>query len=465
MAKKTRSRRQRQRRRRRPAAEGDEAMPSTGEEAAATHAVREETEEDDDVSSKVAVVVLPPHLVDGIVWYLGALESARLAVVCKSWAAIVSRRLADPAPHLFAFRSTATHRRGAIVEVRLGGGRDGDAAAPSSSYSGRRGNATGGGVVTPAHRALGRVTRRTECVGATPSGRLVLVNSRRTVLFNPVTGTFRRITKFPGPGYYHHNPIPVVPIPGGGGGGGDSFFLAGWNDVGLWHADGDEWTVRNVGNAAELLRMAVLCGGSVFAVDADGYIFQISLPTLDFTKLNDVLSLLDKYGTALAGAVEKGYLVEAGGAVHFVWPLFTTRRVAKRDIDPDLLDSDDSDSDGNEDDDYFYEDVTYVCGFDVYRLDMAEAKWEKLASLAGDHALFVSRWSSFGARASEKGCVSNCVYFVCDDGDGDTWGAFSLAQRRMLFENAIGNGSYKERLWFYPRAREPGSDEIDRRRD
>ncbi|OEL31251.1 hypothetical protein BAE44_0007732 [Dichanthelium oligosanthes] len=154
-----------------PDADAD-ATPISGE-----HAARAGREEAGSEASGEDAVSLPAHLVDGILCYLSPLESARVATVCKSWAGIVSHRLADPAPHLFAFRSTATHRRGEIIAVPRGG-----EPAVSSRHGGAR--------VTPAHRALQRVTRKTECLGATASGRLVLANSRCTVLFNPVTGTF-----------------------------------------------------------------------------------------------------------------------------------------------------------------------------------------------------------------------------------------------------------------------------------
>ncbi|RCV32156.1 hypothetical protein SETIT_6G235300v2 [Setaria italica] len=280
------------------------------------------------------------------------------------------------------------------------------------------------------------------------------VSCRGSVLFNPVTGTFRRIKKFPGEPH-PASPVPVVPL----GVGGDSFFHAGRNEVGVWRAEDDKWTVRHVGYAVSL-RMAALCGGSVYALDTEGYTFKIELPSLYATKVA-APSLRDKHHTALAGAVEKGYLVEAGGKILFVWPLYTTSRVrGKRDFDPELFDSDDDDGE----DDYFFDDVTTLSGFDVYRLDMEEMRWVE-DRLAGDVALFVSRWSSFSVRASEKGCVSNRVYFVCDEGAGNTWGAFSLAERRMLFEHAIGAGIYKERLWFYLSPKEPDQEDMDRRLD
>ncbi|RLM60198.1 hypothetical protein C2845_PM14G20070 [Panicum miliaceum] len=413
---KTRSRRQQ----RLPDVDAN-AMPISGE-----HAGREQT--GCEVPGE-GTVSLPLHLLDDILWHLSALESARFAAVCKSWAGIASRRLADPAPHLFAFRSTAAHRRGEIIAVPLGG----------ESDSSRHGRAR----ATPAHRALQRVTRKTECLGATASGRLVLANSRRTVLFNPVTGTFRRIKKVPGVSYdsYAVNPMPVVPL------GGDSFFHAGGSQVGIWRAEDDRWTVQHVDiRPAESLRMAVLCGDSLYVMDNNGYVYKIKLPTLHTTEVA-VRNLSYKYHTALAGAaIEKGYLVEAGGEVLFVWPLYTTSRVrGKRDFDPELFASDDDDDDDGEDDDYF-DDVTTLSGFDVYKLDMEQMQWVEKDRLAGDVALFVSRRSSFSVRASEKGCVSNCVYFVCDEGAGNTWGAFSLGERRMLFEHAIGAASYRERL-------------------
>jgi hypothetical protein len=418
MAKKMKARRQQ----RRP------GVPIMLEETKGGVVVREEEEQDGGDASGKAAALLPRHLIDEMVWYLGTLESARLAVVCKSWAATVSLRLSNPAPHIFAFRATATHRRGVIIE------------APRVAGSSRLRAST-----TPAHRLLGRVTRRTSCLGATAGGRLVLANTSRTVLFNPVSGTFRRVKKFPAA--ERGNEMPVVPL-----GGGDAFFHARWDRVGFWRPEDDEWRVKRVGYA-ESLRMAALCGGSVFALDAEGYVFRFALPTLDVTKLASVPILVDHYPSAFGGGgVGKGYLVEADGAVHFVWPVLGTRRVARRDVDPDdLLDSD---GDFDEDDDYLYEDARTVRGFEVYRLDVAEARWVELQSLAADRALFVSRWSSFSVRASEKGCAGNCVYFVCDEGDGKTWGAFSLAEGRILFEHDIGTGSYKERLWFYPRPRD-----------
>ncbi|KAF8653901.1 hypothetical protein HU200_062037 [Digitaria exilis] len=404
------------------------------------------TEETGSEASGKDVVYLPPHLVDGgILWYLSALESARFANVCKPWSHIVARRLADPSPHLFAFRSTATHRRGEVIAVPLG--------SSSSRHVDAR--------ATPAHVAVRRVTRRTECVGATASGRLVLANSRRTVLFNPVTGTFHRINKVTGLSYNYYTvkPMPVVPLAGD-----DSFFLASGDSgkVGIWSAADGKWTVGHVEHA-ESFRMAALCGDSVYAMDAMGSVFKVELPSFHATELA-VPSLRDEHHMA----VEKGYLVEAGGEVLFVCPLFTTTRVrGKRDFDPELFSSGEDDGGEEDDDDYFFDDVARLSGFEVYRLDMAEEmRWVKEDRLAGDDvALFVSRWSSFSVRASEKGCVSNCIYFVCDEGAGNTWGAFSLGERTMLFEHAIGDGSYKERLWFYPNPKEPGIEDMNRRLD
>ena len=437
---KTRSRRQQQRL---PGVDAN-AMPISGE-----HAGREQTQTGSEVPAE-GTVSLPLHLIDDILWHLSALECARLAAVCKSWACIASRRLADPAPHLFAFRSTATHRRGEVIAVPLGGGSD------PSLHAGAR--------PTPAHRALRKVTHNTECAGATASGRLVLFSSRRTVLFNPVTGTSRWISKVPGVSYasYAVHPMPVVPL------GGDSFFHAGRNHVGIWRPEEDTWTVQHVGPHAgsRALRMAVLCAGSLYAMDADGYVLKVELPSLHTAGVA-VRSLRYKYREALAGAaIDKGYLVEAGGEVLFVWPLYTytTTRVRgkRRDLDSEFSSSsDDDDGDREDDDDYFFDDVTATLnGFDVYRLDMEEMQWVEEDGLAGDVALFVSRRSSFSVPASEKGCVSNCVYFVCDEGAGNTWGAFSLGERRMLFENAIGAAGYRERLWFYPGSKEPGLEDM-----
>ncbi|KAF8753047.1 hypothetical protein HU200_011697 [Digitaria exilis] len=378
------------------------------------------TEETGSEASGKDVVYLPPHLVDGgILWYLSALEYARFANVCKPWSHIVARRLADPSPHLFAFRSTATHRRAEVIAVPLG--------SSSSRHVDAR--------ATPAHVAVRRVTRRTECVGATASGRLVLANSRRTVLFNPVTGTFRRINKVPGLSYNYYtvNPMPVVPLAGDD----DSFFLASGDSgkVGIWCAADGKWTVGHVDHA-ESFRMAALCGDSVYALDAMGSVFKVELPSFHATELA-VPSLRDEHHMA----VEKGYLVEAGGEVLFVWPLFTITRVrGKRDcFDPELFGSDEDDGGEEEDDDYFFDDVARLSGFEVYRLDMAEEmRWVKEDRLAGDDvALFVSRWSSFSVRASEKGCVSNCVYFVCDEGGGATLGAPSRWERGRCFRPRV----------------------------
>ncbi|KAL6644417.1 hypothetical protein ACP70R_016025 [Stipagrostis hirtigluma subsp. patula] len=445
MATKTRARR----RRRRPAAEGDATPSRRGGE----HAARPGGEETDGDAAGKGAIFLPPDLADGVVRHLGALESASFAAVCRSWAAIVSRKLADPAPHLLAFQPARAHRRGVIIPVPLDGG---DAAARRRASP------------TPA-LSLRRVTHETQCVGATATGRLVLVSGLRTTLLNPLTGASRRIKKFSG--YSTHRQrwvywqrrqtVPVVPI------GGDSFFHVGVEEVGIWRAEDDEWTARRAEYADSVL-MAVLCGDSVYALGTQGFVLRIAMPTLHATPLAvPSLRVRDKNHTALDGSLSKGYLVEAGGEVFFVWPLFSTteatrdkgyvvgaryRHQGRGDFVVRFVRSK---VDG--------EVVTTLCGFEVYRLDMAEMRWVEQEGLPGDVALFVSRWSSFPVRASEKGCVSNCVYFVCDEGEGNTWGAFSLGERRMLFEHAIGPGSYKERLWFYPRTRDPGLDDLERR--
>lgn len=100
-----------------------------------------------------------------------------------------------------------------------------------------------------------------------------------------------------------------------------------------------------------------------------------------------------------------------------------------------------------------------VVGFEVYRLDVAELRWEKVERLAGGEAIFVSPESAFAVTAAEAGCMGNCVYFVgekrccfeCGVYGGSTWGAYSMEDRRVLFEHALASkGGRAEALWFLP---------------
>uniref|UniRef100_A0A8R7QNQ8 KIB1-4 beta-propeller domain-containing protein n=1 Tax=Triticum urartu TaxID=4572 RepID=A0A8R7QNQ8_TRIUA len=100
-------------------------------------------------------------------------------------------------------------------------------------------------------------------------------------------------------------------------------------------------------------------------------------------------------------------------------------------------------------------DLYTITGFEVYRLDVEEARWIKVERLAADRALFVSEQSSFTVRASEiPGCMSNCIYFV---GEVDyyswvTWGVYSMEERKVLFQQPVGGspGMYEAARWFLP---------------
>ena len=126
-------------------------------------------------------VELPFHLTEKILYSISPLASARLATVCKSWAAAVSERLARPVPHLFVYLppDISSDRRGIVVSVSMD-----SAGAPSPA------------VVIPS-RVLLADTNGLRCVGATPSGCLAFANwcwwDTGVLLVNPITGARQRL--------------------------------------------------------------------------------------------------------------------------------------------------------------------------------------------------------------------------------------------------------------------------------
>lgn len=142
------------------------------------NADRKPEDNNSDAGGGSVVDDLPLHLTEKILCCMNPLESARLFTVCKSWAAIVSERLASPVPHIFVFNMSQEKPdyRGHIVSVpRL----------PSAT-------------VIPS-RVRWADTTGLSCIGATPNGRLAFACdwSSSVFLVNPVTG-LRRPSTWPG---------------------------------------------------------------------------------------------------------------------------------------------------------------------------------------------------------------------------------------------------------------------------
>lgn len=100
-------------------------------------------------------------------------------------------------------------------------------------------------------------------------------------------------------------------------------------------------------------------------------------------------------------------------------------------------------------------------GFEVYRLYLAGKEWVKVEKLPGDCSLFVSPKSSFPISSSKQAssCIrSNCVYFLgryclsCHDVGESTWGVYSMADDKVLFEHAIPSTRATQMIarWFRP---------------
>ncbi|RLN10024.1 uncharacterized protein C2845_PM11G18220 [Panicum miliaceum] len=374
------------------------------------------------------VVELPFHLTEKILYNISPLASARLATVCKSWAAAVSERLARPVPHLFVYLppDNKSDRRGVVVSVPM------DSGGPPAE-------------VIP-NRVRLADTNGLRCVGATPSGCLAFANwcwwDTGVLLVNPITGARRgleveRLCR-----------DPVIAA----GGAADSFISIGTDKLVLWWraGGGEEWSKWTVAAPAAAHRtdgiMSVVnCSGRFYILDRDEQVSLIDAtapPPLLVEKL-PVVSLREQFPT-LATATATGHLLESDGEVLFVRRVLAS--VEHRGVP------------------FCHHDITEnlsIVGFEVYRLDVEGRRWTEVKKLVGDRALFVSPVSSFSVRLSEtEGCRRNCIYFVdkkrycssCLQDDGNTWGVYSMEDREVLSKYAVtGPGPCSSATWFLPR--------------
>ncbi|CAN6278231.1 unnamed protein product [Urochloa humidicola] len=342
------------------------------------------------------------------------------------------------------------NRRGAIISVPL----DGDvatAARYTSAPTRRRGR------LADLHR------RCMSFLGATPRGWLAFAGSSGVFLVNPVTDALQGFHTM---GYCQN---AVLAAAGGGGEGcGCAIFVslgAVLAPPALWRLvdGGERWfecplaatgeqtgdvvaAVASSGGGRSLFYYLLHEDGSASRVDAG------EPPPLRVEKL-PVASLADHFvspphgggGGSLAG---EGHLLECGGEVFFVRKLLAVREIPA----PFCA----------------HAEFVAVAGFEVYRLDVAARRWEKVERLppaGGATAIFVSPESAFAVRASETATAAgrvmmgNCVYFVgesrcclaCGVYGGSTWGAYSMEDREVLFEHAVeSRGGRTEALWFLP---------------
>jgi hypothetical protein len=397
--------------------------------AASTDAAIEET-------SDAAAAELPLHLTEKILCCISPLASARHAVVCKSWAATVSARLARPVPHLFLCTPPhASPRRGLVASVPLDGARSPPPAA-----------------VVPA-RVRSSDTNGMRCIGATPGGGRVAFAagwwSADVVLVNPVTGALDRVAV----GEPRLDPRHSRVLAPGGAEDGDAFFAVEGYELVLWrhkqallgNDDDACWSRCDVTatlDPTNNIVSAVNCNGRFYLLHEDGRLSAVdaaSPPPLRMEKL-PVNRLPDQFGA--------GRLVESDGEVLFVRQLLAYKEQLTMESCTSLS----------------------VAGFEVHRLDVKEQRWTKVEALPPDRALFVSPGSSLAVRASEtEGCRSNCIYFAgesqyysspaCREVGDTSWGMYSMEERRVLFEHVVVTepGTRAEALWFLPRVSLPGS--------
>jgi hypothetical protein len=384
-------------------------------------------------------VELPLHLTEKILCCINPLAAARLATVCKSWAATVSERLARPVPHLFVYlpADNKSDRRGRVVPVPIGYGDD-----------------VGGARLAPAvipNRVLLADTNGLACIGAMPSGHLAFANwwSKHLVLINPITGARQSVQV--------EEPRRSLVLAAASGG--DSFISVGTDELTLWRRAGDgggeEWSRWTVPAAATHgiinIAWAAVCGGCFYILDDDGHVFVIDVgapPPLRVEKL-PVASLFDgDHAMAVLSPATKGHLLESDGEVLFVRPVLASKDEVGRAGGATTF--------CNHDAAVFLA----ILGFEVYRLDLKDRRWARVKKLPGDRALFLSHGSSFAVRSSETaGCRSNCIYFVgnkwycslCNRDAGKTWGVYSMEDREVLFEHAVTEpGPCSAATWFLP---------------
>ncbi|TVU32643.1 hypothetical protein EJB05_24384, partial [Eragrostis curvula] len=358
---------------------------------------------------------LPLHLTEKILCCISPLESARLATVCKSWATTISARLVALVLHLYVcMPPERSDRRGLVVSVALDVARFSPATNPARVHS------------SDTNRF------RFRCIGATPSGRLAFAAtwwSKDFVLVNPITGVRQSID------------VGVSPLPRRVLVAGDSLFAVEGNglDLILWRqapGSGEErsWSRTRCAlhqHPIKPILSAVNCNGCYYLLHVDGSLSTVDAtapPPLRMEKL-PVARPMDPLGAFFVNT----HLVESDGEVLLVQQLVTF-------------------TDGKS---------LPTGGFEVHRLDVKEQRWTKVRELPDDRALFVSPRSSFAVRVSNTaGCRSNYIYFVgekgyysnpaCRQGHGSSWGLYSMADRRVLFEHAV-EGPGTEAMWFLPR--------------
>ncbi|TVU32634.1 hypothetical protein EJB05_24374, partial [Eragrostis curvula] len=373
-------------------------------------------EEDDEAS--IRYVDLPLHLTEKILCCISPLESARLATVCKSWAATVSARLAARlAPHLLVTLTreynNVSVRRGFIVPVPLDGA-VGRTRRPPAAFPARR-------------RLENLVGKWSQCFGATPCG-LVAFAAGSILLVNPVTDTVQRLV-------VDKTSRAVL-----ASGGGDYWFLCfdRINRLVLFsRADASQeyWSKRLVAATADLryniVVAAAICNGCIYLFHMSEYLLKIDTraPQLTLHKIW-VAPLMEQH-------IPKRYLIECDGEVLLV------RQLRARDEKFPFT--------------FCHSQFLRVVGFEVYKLDETGRRWTPLETLNHDRALFVSPESSFAVRASEvEGCRSSCIYFVgemqrcylCNKKCASTWGVYSMEGRKVLFEHVVSKtGVSVEARW------------------
>ncbi|TVU12811.1 hypothetical protein EJB05_46472, partial [Eragrostis curvula] len=379
---------------------------------------------------------LPLEVTEKILCCISLLESARLATVCKSWASTVSARLTIPHIFLYTPRDDANSDRcGHIVSVALDGTIGAAARHPPLS-------------ATVRSRVRSEDTKGLQCIGATPSGRLAFKNwwSLRLPLVNPVTGAVSEDIRI-------RQQRRVVVVAGGRR---DSFLsskddnklVLNWQD-----GAGRRWTSQTLRTAParqiDKIVSVASCNGCFYALHKNGDVWKIddTVPgplVIDETvpAVEGLIDDDDQHFVPRATYLTNGHLLESDGEVLFVRRLLiVSKEVACPFCNHSLFDS-------------------VNVGFEVYRLDAKDRRWDKVGKLAGDRALFVSPASSFAVRASEMvGCMSNCVYFIkkkrycslCEADEGNTWGVYSMEERKVLFEYVFTEpGSCSAAMWFVP---------------
>ncbi|KAK3156558.1 hypothetical protein QOZ80_2AG0108780 [Eleusine coracana subsp. coracana] len=285
-------------------------------------------------------VHLPLHLTEKILSCISLLESARVATVCKSWAATVSARLAIP--HLFVYTPrdvVDSDRRGLIVSVALDGTIGAAARLPSAT--------------SRAHVRL-EETRGRQCIGATPSGHLAFSSwwSLSLVLVNPVTGGESQTIDV------RQQQRRVVLS---GGGRDDSFVDSANNNYPAKNQIDSSMSVANCNGCFHMLRK----NGGVYKIDATAPspLLIETVPAVEGLIDDD-----DQFFIPPATYRCNGHLLESDGEILFVRRLLVSKEVALPCNHRK------------------FESVNV--GFEVYRLDGKDQRWDKVEKLDGHRALF-----------------------------------------------------------------------------